>query len=150
MTYVVQLLTAFTGSLGFAVLFNIKRQKLLAAAFGGFLAWGIYLMAGIWLDSDPIRFLIASIALTFYAEAFARIKKAPATIFLVSAAIPLIPGGSLYQTMRYAVAGQWERFAVQGTETILLAVAIAIGMLCGLSVLRGADAIINSKKKEGE
>jgi len=148
MTYIVQLLTAFTGSLGFAMLFNIKREKLLAAAFGGFLAWGVYLFAGIWLDSDPIRFFIASIALTFYAEAFARIKKAPATIFLVSGAIPLIPGGALYQTMRYAVAEQWEKFAIQGTETILLAVAIAIGMLCGLSVLRASDSMMRRNRKE--
>lgn len=138
MSYIIQLITAFTGSLGFAMLFNIKRQKLAVAAFGGFLAWGVYLLAGIWLESDPIRFFIASIVLTFYAEVFAKIKKAPATIFLVSAAIPLIPGGSLYHTMSYAVDGEWELFATQGTETILLAVAIAIGMLCGMSVLRAA------------
>lgn len=141
MSYVIQLITAFSGSIGFAMLFNIKRNKLFVAGFGGFLAWGVYLFAGIWLNSDPIRFFIASIALTFYAEIFAKIKKAPATIFLVSAAIPLIPGGSLYHTMSYAVAGDWEKFARQGTNTILLAVAIAIGMLCGLSILRAVHNV---------
>ena len=136
MRNLIQLVTAFSGSIGFAMLFNIKRDKLIVAGFGGFLAWGVYLCAGIWLSSDPIRFFIASITLTFYSELFAKVKKAPATIFLVSAAIPLIPGGSLYHTMSYAVAGDWESFAGQGTSTILLAVAIAIGMLCGLSILR--------------
>lgn len=136
MTYVIQLFAALSGSIGFAMLFNIKRDKLFVAGLGGFLSWGVYLLAGIWLNSDPIRFFIASITLTFYSEVFAKIKKTPATIFLVTAAIPLIPGGSLYHTMSYAVAGNWEKFATQGTETILLAVAIAIGMLCGLSVLR--------------
>lgn len=141
MAYMIQLVTAFLGSLGFAMLFNIKRGKLLAAASGGLLAWGGYLLATIWVSSELICYFLASIILTFYAEAFARIKKAPATIFLVSASIPLIPGGSLYYTMSHAVSGEWDLFARQGIDTLLLAIAIAIGMLCGLSVLKTLDYI---------
>lgn len=135
MTYVIQLVTAFTGSFGFALLFNVRRDRLLPAAFGGFLAWGVYLLAGLLTPWDVPRFFISSLALTLYAEIMARVKKSPATVFLVSASIPLIPGGSLYTTMQYAVSAQWEDFSRQGMNTLLLAGAIAGGMLCMMAVL---------------
>ena len=39
----IQLLVSFTGSLGFAVLFNIHGKKLWFAALGGCLSWAVYL-----------------------------------------------------------------------------------------------------------
>lgn len=137
----VQLIAAFLGSLGFALLFNIRGNRLLPAATGGLLAWGTYLVVGIWSQSDPLRFLIASIVLTFYAELFARIKKTPATLFLVAGTIPLIPGGYLYHTMNDAVHGRWTAFLVSGKDTMVLAVAIAIGMLVAMSVLQSITRI---------
>lgn len=129
MTYALQLLTAFLGSLGFSILFNIRKDKLLPASLGGLLAWAVYLIAGTVTDSDVIRYFIASMCFTVYAEIFARIKKTPATLFLVSSAIPLIPGGSLYQTMNYAMQKDWTAFCSQGLYTLLLAVAIAAGII---------------------
>ena len=38
----IQLLVSFTGSLGFAVLFNIHGKKLWFAALGGCLSWAVY------------------------------------------------------------------------------------------------------------
>ncbi|MDD3164972.1 MAG: threonine/serine exporter family protein [Oscillospiraceae bacterium] len=133
---VMQLITAFFGSVGFALLFNEKKDKLLLAGLGGLLAWGVYLLAGVAVANDALRYLIASITLTFYAEILARIKKAPATIFLVPATIPLIPGGALYQTMQYAVLQQWNAFANQGLYTLLLAAAIAGGIVCAMTVMQ--------------
>lgn len=42
----IQLLVSFTGSLGFAVLFNIHGKKLWFAALGGCLSWAVYLIVG--------------------------------------------------------------------------------------------------------
>ena len=44
MYYAVQLASAFAGSLGFALLFHVRREKLLLASLGGLLAWGVYLL----------------------------------------------------------------------------------------------------------
>lgn len=135
MTYAIQIVTAFLGSLGFSLLFNVRRDRLFPAAFGGLLAWGVYLLLGPLVAWDVPRFFIASLALTLYAEIMARVKKSPATVFLVSASIPLIPGGSLYTTMQYAVSAQWAEFTSQGMNTLLLAGAIAGGMLCMMGIL---------------
>lgn len=134
MLYLIQLITAFSGSLGFAGIFHVKKDKLLPAAFGGFLAWGIYLLAGAVSGSDPLRFFLASLAFTVYAEIMARLHKTPATIFLVPAAIPLIPGGSLYTTMCYALENQKNLCLQQAVYTLSLAVAIACGILCAMTI----------------
>ena len=88
MNYALQIITAFLGSLGFSVLFNIRRTKLLIAGLGGMLSWSVYLLLGLYFDSDPIRYFFAAIFVTVYAEIFARIKKTPTTPLFVSAVYP--------------------------------------------------------------
>lgn len=131
----IQLITAFLGSLGFAMLFNVRGRRLLPASFGGFLAWSVYLLAMRLWPSEPLCYLIASAALTVWAEILARLLKAPATLFIVTAAIPLIPGGSLYHTMEYAILGDAGSFLRQGVATLLLAASIAAGILITMAVL---------------
>ena len=66
----------------------------------------------------------------------ARIKKSPATIFLVPSTIPLIPGGVLYQTMEFMVKGESELAMQAGKRTLLLAAGIALGMMVGTFLMR--------------
>ena len=129
MEYVIQMASAFAASLGFALLFHVRREKLLLAGLGGMLAWGVYLLAGMASDQDVVRYFLASVVLTVYAEVLARVVKCPATVFLVTAAIPLVPGGGLYATMQLLLAGEDAASSARGRETLLLALAIALGML---------------------
>ncbi|MBD5162237.1 MAG: threonine/serine exporter [Oscillibacter sp.] len=126
---IIQLTTAFVGSLGFALLFHVKRERLLLASLGGLLAWGVYLLMGLATDQEVVRYFVASVVLTVYAETLARLVKCPATLFIVTASIPLIPGGSLYQTMQHFMQNDLEAFSRQALTTVLLAVALAVGML---------------------
>ncbi|HWQ88452.1 MAG TPA: threonine/serine exporter family protein, partial [Desulfitobacteriaceae bacterium] len=43
MIYAQQIITAFLGSLGFSMLFNIRGRKIWYAATGGMLSWATYL-----------------------------------------------------------------------------------------------------------
>ena len=136
MDMLIQLVTAFTGSLGFALLFHVRKEKLLLASLGGLLAWGVYLLMGLATDQEVVRYFAASVVLTVYAEFLARAVKCPATLFLVTAAVPLIPGGSLYHTMEYFMESDLDAFSHQGLNTVLLAVAIAVGMLFPSSIFQ--------------
>jgi len=135
MRVMIEVLMAFIGSTCFAMLFNVRKDKLFLAGLGGGLAWAFYLFLGIWIESDVARFVMSSAALTFYAEIMARIKKTPATFFVVSAAIPFFPGSKLYFTMEAAMHGDWNGFAEHGTQTLLLAVSIACGILCTMTMV---------------
>ncbi|AFQ43943.1 threonine/serine exporter family protein [Desulfosporosinus meridiei] len=136
MIHTYQIITAFMGSLGFSILFNIKGRKLGYAAFGGMLAWVIYLLGGLWLSGEMMQYFISSIIVTFYSEIFARIEKTPATTFLTAAIIPLVPGRSLYYTMSYAIDGKFGDLAEYGSYTVSIAVAIAAGIMVASSLSR--------------
>lgn len=131
----IQVLTAFIGSLGFSILFNIRGKKLFTAAFGGVISWSTFLLFETIIPSEPARYVIATAVLTLYAEKMARKAKCPATVFQVSGAIPLIPGGALYYTINYAMTGQWMLFAHKALATLLLMTAIAVGILLAMTVL---------------
>lgn len=133
--WLIQLVTAFTGALGFAVLFNVQSARLFWAGLGGMVGWAAYLALGSCYESDVIRFFLASACFTLYAEPLARIKKTPTTVFLVPAAIPMVPGASLYRSMSFAVNGQWTAFAQQILYTLLLAAAIAAGIVCAMTMV---------------
>jgi len=144
---IVQLVTAFVGSLGFALLFHVRGKKLLFGSLGGLLAWGIYLWMGCFTSQDVVRYFVASVALTVYAETMARVVKCPATLFLVTASIPLIPGGSLYRTMQYFLQSDLDAFSSQGLTTVALAVAIAVGMLFPTAVFRLLSKIRRQERR---
>lgn len=131
---VIQLVTAFIGALGFALLFNVRRELLFASAFGGFLVWGVYLLAEQWLGGIFVSSVAAAAAATVYAEVLARVKRTPAVVFSIPALIPLVPGGSLYYTMSYAVRSEWDLVSLYGSNTFYCALGIASGMSIVLSI----------------
>ena len=126
---VVQLTTAFIGSLGFAIILKIRGKQILYAGIGGVLSWGVYLWAYAQLDSYFTANFIAALFVAVYAEVMARVNKAPATIFLTAAAIPLIPGRNLYNTM-YGIISEDRAFAWENANTaIVISLAISFGFV---------------------
>jgi len=136
MEYVIELVTAFLSSIGFALVFNVQRKRLLLTGVGGFLGWGVYLLAVALGAAEVPGYFAAAVVITIYAEAMARIVKCPATIFLATAAIPLVPGGTLYRSMYAFMSSDPELGTAYCVEAILLAAALALGMLFPTAVLR--------------
>ena len=101
----IQLLSAFVATLGFSMLFGVRRRFLFAASLGGLLAWGVYLLAELLHLSNFLSCLLAASFAVLYAEVLARRLKTPATIFVVPAILPLVPGGTLYYAMSSIVHG---------------------------------------------
>lgn len=128
MTALVQIITGFLGSLGFSILYNVRGKKLIAASLGGFMAWSLFLLLGLFMDSEPMRYLIVSMSVSLYAEILARVLKTPTTTFIITSLIPLIPGGSLYYTMSSVFGGNFDVFLGNAVSTLSLALALAIGV----------------------
>ncbi len=134
MTITIQLAGAFFGSMGFALLFGLPRRYLFAASLGGLLAWGVYLLADGFLHAAFLSNLLAAAFSILYAEALAHLLKCPATLFLTPAILPLVPGGSLYETMSHVVRGETELARSCGTATLSTALAIAVGISIVLAI----------------
>ena len=127
----IQLIAAFFGSLGFALIFGLRPRHLLPASLGGVLTWGIYLLVHAVFPRLFLANLIASVAAVGYSELLAHLRKSPATLFLVPAIIPLVPGGSLYEAMRCTVQGDLPAARTYGHNTLICALAIAAGISFG-------------------
>ncbi len=124
----VSMLEVFGGSLGFAILFRVRSNMLLAVSVGGILTWGVYLLAEAFLERIVVITLVAAIAGACYAELMARICKTPSTVFFLPAVISLVPGRPLYYTVQSAAVGDWAAFRSFRSMTIEYACGIAAGL----------------------
>ena len=129
MTELIQIVTGFFGSLGFGILFNVRGKRLAAAALAGLLSWSLFLLLGIWIADEALRYFIVALAISIYCEVMARMLKSPTTTFLMTALVPLIPGGGLYYTMTNAFSGDVIGFIERGLKTLSLAMALALGVI---------------------
>ena len=124
----IQLLTALVGSLGFSLVFGLRRRYLPAAALGGLLSWGLFLLLEALSLPGFLSALLASAFAVVYAELLAKGFRSPATLFLVPAIIPLVPGSSLYYAMSCAVRGDLGAARSYSSLTLEYALAIAAGI----------------------
>lgn len=129
MDVLIQLFTAFFGTLGFGITFNSRGKKLWLAALGGMLGWALYLLLGLTLESEPMRYFIVSVAISAYAEVMARRCKTPASTFCILALVPLIPGGGLYYSADFALSGDFPLFLQKALATLELTVALSLGIV---------------------
>lgn len=136
MQELIQLAAATIGSFGFAALFNIRGKKLAVATFGGFFAWAVYLVSACFAKNPYLCGFVSSVMLTLYAECMARVYKTPVTVFLVSAAIPLIPGAALYRTMSCLMSEDWVGMRKESTYALLFAASMSAGITITTLIFR--------------
>lgn len=139
----IQIIMAVFGSVGFAVLFNVKRDKLSMIGFGGGLSWICYLFFYSYNANKVISLFITSLILGMFAEIIARRIGSPVIVILVPVLIPLIPGGDLYYTMYNLVSDNMDSFIYYLELVIKEAAAISFGIIIVTSVMQ----IITKVKK---
>lgn len=139
----IQVVTSFFGTLGFGFLFNIRGRKLMFAALGGMFAWGLFLVLGFFMDSEPLRYFIVAVCSTVYSEILARALKTPASTFSIISLIPLVPGGALYDATTMALARNTE-FLDRAVHTVELSVALSLGIVI---VTAASKHIFKPKKR---
>ena len=136
MHYLIQLLMAYLGSLGFGILYNLRGKQLLFASLGGLLSWVVYLLVNQFTDSPYPCAFFASVAIALFSELIARIIKTPITGLLGAAVIPLIPGAGLYRAVSALMLRDAELAASHGTYTLLFAASMAAGITLTTLIFR--------------
>ena len=140
---VVQIIAALVGSVGFAIFFKMKGKQIALAGIGGAVTWMVYLFVQSFVTGYFVPYFAAAVFVAVYAEIMAIINRAPATIFLTAAAVPLIPGGSLYYTMAGLVNKDEVLFTQSGEAAIVIALAIAMGFVVVAVITRYIRAFLN-------
>lgn len=125
----IQIVAGLIGSLCFGILFNMRGKRLIAAAVGGLLSWGLFVVLSHFILNEPINYFIVAAVVSLYSEIMARILKTPAAPIVTTSLIPLIPGGSLYYTMSSAFESNFTMFLEKAVSTLKLACALALGII---------------------
>ncbi len=130
MDIVKTVITAFLGSLGFSLLYGLKRRHLLFASLGGLISWGMYLLFSFVFNQKAIFLpcFIATLITATYVNYISIRVKAPTHLFLLPAIIPLIPGSTLYYTFLNFYKKEWSLMFEFAGETFAFVFAIAAGM----------------------
>ena len=130
MTQFIQLAAAFSGSAGFALAYHFReKRQILASGIGGCFGWLIFLLVCHTGGNDFLAGFVATVAVSFYSEAAARLLKTPATGFLITTSIPMIPGASLYRCMHHLLLSHTEQFRAAGEYALLFASCMAAGFV---------------------
>lgn len=147
MSTVIQIIAAAVNTLGFGIVFKVRRELLPWTTLGGVLAWAAYLVFDHYLDGVFFPYFFATIVAAIYAELMARVHKAPGIIFLIMSIIPSIPGKSLFFTMQCVVTNKHLLISYYGGKTVTYAFAIA----CGISIVWALNILVrNISKNSGQ
>ncbi len=145
---IIRIITGFTGTVGFSLLYNIRGRYLLLASSGGFLATlinEILIFCGL---SETLSYFLVAVCISLYSEIFARIVKTPTTTFIIPALIPLIPGGALYYTMSYGIAKKWNLFFEYAYYSLGLALSLAIAIILTTTVFQLFNGFLYYKRSK--
>ena len=135
MPFVIKIIAGVISTVGFAIIFRLKPSHWVFAAVDGLVACVCYfafteLIGGVFWPNA-----LAALLTAFLAEIFARICKAPSTVFLLPGCIALVPGGTLYYTMSNFLSEKYSEASEYLLVTVEVGVAIGGGIILA-SILR--------------
>ena len=131
----------------FSMLYNNDKSTLLPTFIEGFIAWAVFIYAKGIFNTEVLPSLIGSFCMSVAGEFMARRLKKPSTVFLIPGLIPLVPGAKLYHAMYNLVLNENLQAYNYARDTILIAGAIALGVLFASAF---SKSIINTKKRKSE
>ena len=130
----ITILYSFISTVGFAVLFNIPRRAIIYSGLCGAMGWLTYIYIQETMSSTIFASFAGAFIVGLMGEIFARIKKQPATIFVVPGIIPLVPGYGLYYSMLKILEKDYQKELSLGFEAIIVAIAIASAVIISSSL----------------
>ena len=129
-----QVIAATLGVLAFAVLFHAPRRSYAACALCGGFCWAMFLV----FSALGLNMFMATVAAVMMMTLLARVLsvalRMPNTVFIVTGIFPIVPGAGIYYTAYALMTSDIALFQLKSKETVLLAGAIALGIIIGMAV----------------
>lgn len=128
---IIYVLAAVIGTVGFALMLRLRKERLPVIAVSTALCYSIYLLCLHFSVADFVANFLASLFAAFVSEFLAKHIKAPVTVFLTPTILPLVPGSSLYYTIEAFFRGN-----LRGALTYFSALGRTIGaILLGIIIV---------------
>ena len=138
---VVQLISCGVASMGFALVFKAAVKQSFYAGIGGAVNCACYLLIKYLGGNDFAAVMAGAAFVAAYAYRMSRVHRAPATIFLTTSIMPVIPGASLFYMMHGFVQSDYGMASHQAILLAQTCLAVAFGFLIIEIVTRYAGEI---------
>ncbi|MDY5355216.1 MAG: threonine/serine exporter family protein [Eubacteriales bacterium] len=132
--YAVGFLAAAGSIIGFSFILEVPKKFVFASAITAAFGWTAYLLGFYNGMGDVWASFLGAMLAELLSYIFARVLKAPETIFLICGIIPMVPGAGIYRAVYYLISGD-PLAASALTSTLMIAGAIALGLITMYTVL---------------
>ena len=136
MTLILGIIGSFVAILGFAVLVETPKKYLLHAGSVGAIGGGVYLFCTQQGLNVVLASFLSALAIAFMSHTFARIFKAPVTVFLIAGILPTVPGAGMYRIVYYIITNDRGQCAYYLIQTLEIAGMIALAIFIVDAVFR--------------
>ena len=125
----IQFIAGFVVSIAPAIFFNAPKRSLSTCGLIGAIGWLVQVVTNLLLTDVVVSSPLGAVCVGILSTNASRFLKLPATIFIYTGMVPLVPGYGMYNTMQNIVTKNYGVASEVGIETILQAGAIAMGIL---------------------
>lgn len=125
---VLQVTSAFVGVVAVAILFQVPKKYLVLAGVTGAGGWLMELIMEEVLHGSIFASFWAALLVAILSQIFARVSKAPVTLYLVTGILPLVPGVGMYRTVYYLLQSNHELTSYYLSYTLQIAGMIALAI----------------------
>lgn len=126
---------SFLACVGISIIFNVNPKRIVWVSINCMIGYVLFVyfkdILGVYTS-----LILSSFTVGFISEVMARVLKGPATVFLVGALIPLVPGMTAYYTALYASKGLRSLALSTGIDTILQAGSIVVGVSLAATIFK--------------
>lgn len=133
---IVMILSAFVSTIALAIILGVPKRFTIWVGLVGAIGWFIYLAMGSGEEHIVFRTFLATLIVALVSHSFARVMKAPVTIFLISGILPLVPGTGMYRTVYNLIIGNRSMSSFYFVQTMQLAGVMALGIFVIDSIFR--------------
>jgi uncharacterized membrane protein YjjP (DUF1212 family) len=136
-----QFIFGMLGTVGISIVVNIPRKYLVVASLVSACGWTVFEALMLSGSSHVLASFIAVCVVALIAEIITHTTKEAASLFIIPAIFPLVPGVGLYNTMLSLLRNDFAEAANYGIEALFVAGSIAVALLVVISLTRVLSAI---------
>lgn len=133
---VIKVIGAFLAIAAFAIVLETPKKYIAYAGIVGAIGWFVYLLTQTAGMSEVMATFLSAMTVSLVSHIFARIFRAPVTVFLVAGILPTVPGAGMYRIAYSVIAGEAHMTAHYMITTLELAGVIAIGIFLVDAIFR--------------
>lgn len=146
-TFWLQLPYSMIATCGFCIMFNVPLRKFPMCTIVGAASWMSYQVCTLLGMTNILSTFMGACIVWLLSNIFSRVFKEASTIFIIPGIICLVLGAGTYYTMLTIIGHTDRTFAETAKETVLMAGAIAAGLLI-MGSITGVITLMMRKLKK--